>query len=161
MRRRIRNASRRGLFPMTEKLLTRVQRTCERRRRRAHLSQDEHRLGRFRRTQLAKHTVPMLFQTANQWAPNRPSCPRQQNSDLENLANQGSLGHCFCIRDEYGEQLGRFSSARIATDQMMCSRHLIPALTRPVYSFELTFYLAHDLTRDDVGIDERRMTVRC
>jgi len=28
------------------------------------------------------------------------------------------------IGDEYGEQLGWFSIARIATDQMMCSRRL-------------------------------------
>jgi hypothetical protein len=65
--------------------------------------------------------------------------------------------------DEYGERLGRFSIARVATDQMMCSRRLIPTLARAVDVFGLTLYLARHLTRNDVRIDERRvrMTVRC
>ena len=67
------------------------------------------------------------------------------------------------IGDDYGEQFGRFSIAHVATDQMMCSRHLIPALTRVVDAFGLILYLACDLTRNDLRIDERRvrMMVRC
>jgi hypothetical protein len=49
----------------------------------AHLSQDMRRLRRFRRTRQAKHTVPVLFQTADQWASNSSSRARQQNSHLE------------------------------------------------------------------------------
>jgi hypothetical protein len=36
----------------------------------------------------------------------------------------------FGINDEYGEQLRRFSTARVATDQMMCFRRFISALAR-------------------------------
>jgi hypothetical protein len=45
----------------------------------------------------------------------------------------------------------------------MCSRRLIPALARAVAVFGLTLYLACDLTRNDVRIDERRVRVmvRC
>ena len=63
---------------------------------------------------------------------------------------RGRQGIVSGIDDEYGEQLRRFSIARVATDQMMCSRRLIPAFTRMVDVFGLTLYLARDLTRDDV-----------
>ena len=68
---------------------------------------------------------------------------------------RGRQGIVSGIGDEYGEQLGRFSIARVATDQMMCSRRLIPALARAVDVFGLTLYLARDLTRTDLRVDER------
>ena len=74
---------------------------------------------------------------------------------------RGRQGIVSGIGDVYGEQLGRFSIACVATDQMMRSRRLIPALARAVDAFGLTLYLACDLTRDDVRKDESRMTVRC
>jgi len=76
---------------------------------------------------------------------------------------RGRQGIVSGIDDEYGEQLRRFSIARVAADQMMCSRRLIPALARAIDVFGLTLYLTSDLTRNDVRIDERRvrMIVRC
>jgi hypothetical protein len=61
----------------------------------------------------------------------------------------GRQGIVSAIGDEYSEQLGRFSIACIVTDQMMCSRCLIPAFARAVDAFGLTLYLARDLTRDE------------
>ncbi len=72
-----------------------------------------------------------------------PRRPRQQNFHLEpSRVIRGRQGIVFGIDDEYGEQLRRFSIARVATDQMMCSRRLIPALARAVDVFGLTLYPA-------------------
>src|SRR5580700_8596153 len=96
----------------------------------------------------------------------RPASPIGPPAELSSRTSRvirGRQGTVFGIDDEYGKQLRRFSIARVATDQMMCSRRLIPALARAVDVFGLTLYLACDLARNDVRIDERRvrMMVRC
>jgi hypothetical protein len=77
--------------------------------------------------------------------------------------DQWSSGHCLRYRRRIRRAASPVQFARVATDQMMCSRRLIPALDRAVDVFGLTLYLACDLTRNDGRIDERRvrMMVRC
>jgi hypothetical protein len=65
-------------------------------------------------------------------------------------------GIVFGIDDEYSERLRRYSIARVATDQMMCSRHLIAALARAVDVFGLTLYPTCDLTRNECVPEVRR-----
>src|SRR5215469_5380492 len=46
-----------------------------------------------------KHTMPVLFQTANQWASNSPSRTRQQNSHFDPPTSSGVVTeHCLRYR---------------------------------------------------------------